>query len=85
MASWQIATDLVTATIVYQALISVLACGLISNQLVARQAGTLMASWQISTDLVTATIVLSTLIMVHTGRLISTSMVARVTTKIRTD
>ena len=78
-------TELVTASIILVTLIDILACCLISTQLVARQAGALMASWQISTDLVTATIVLSTLIMVHTGRLISTSMIARVTTKIRTD
>ena len=54
-----------TATIIYQALINILA-SMMSIMMVARQAGALMTSWQIVAHLVTATIVQSTLIIVHT-------------------
>ena len=72
-----------TATIIYQALISILA-SMMSIRLVARQAGALMASWQIVAHLVTATIVQSTLIIVHTERLcLTSSQVARVAPRVR--
>ena len=72
-----------TATIIYQALINILA-SMMSIMMVARQTGALMTSWQIVAHLVTATIVQSTLIIVHTERLFLTiSQIARVAPQIR--
>ena len=72
-----------TATIIYQALINILA-SMMSIMMVARQAGAFMTSLQIVAHLVTVTIVQSTLIIVQTERLFLTiSQIARVTPQIR--